>query len=61
MGLALAYQLAGKGMKPLVLERSYLCAGASGRNGGGVRAQWTTPTLIDLAKESIEFMERFAQ
>ena len=61
MGLALAYQLAGKGIKPLVLERSYLCAGASGRNGGGVRAQWTTPTLIELAKESIAFMDRFAQ
>ena len=61
MGLALAWQLAGKGMKPLVLERSYLCAGASGRNGGGVRAQWTTPTLIELAKESIDFMGSFAQ
>jgi sarcosine oxidase subunit beta len=61
MGLALAYQLAGKGQRPLVLERGYLCAGASGRNGGGVRAQWTTPTLIELAKESIDFMGRFAQ
>src|SRR5207245_1490343 len=45
----------------LVLERGYLCAGASGRNGGGVRAQWTTPTLIELAKESIGFMRSFAQ
>ena len=61
MGLALAWHLAGKGQKPLVLERGYLCAGASGRNGGGVRAQWTTPTLIELAKESIAFMDRFAQ
>ncbi len=61
MGLALAWHLAGRGLKPLVLERSYLCAGASGRNGGGVRAQWTTPTLIELAKESIDFMGRFAQ
>ena len=61
MGLALAWHLAGQGQKPLVLERGYLCAGASGRNGGGVRAQWTTPTLIDLAKESITFMDHFAQ
>jgi sarcosine oxidase subunit beta len=61
MGLALAWHLAGQGIKPLVLERSYLCAGASGRNGGGVRAQWTTPTLIELAKESIDFMGHFAQ
>jgi len=62
MGLALAWHLAGEGAgKVLVLERGYLCEGASGRNGGGVRAQWTTPTLIELAKESIAFMGRFAQ
>ncbi len=61
MGLALAWNLAKQGAKPLVLERGYLCAGASGRNGGGVRAQWTTPTLIELARESIDFMGRFAQ
>jgi len=62
MGLALAWNLAGLGAgRILVLERGYLCEGASGRNGGGVRAQWTTPTLIELAKESIDFMGRFAQ
>jgi sarcosine oxidase subunit beta len=62
MGLALAWNLAGAGAgSVLVLERGYLCEGASGRNGGGVRAQWTTPTLIELAKESIDFMGRFAQ
>jgi len=62
MGLALAWNLAGLGAgRILVLERGYLCEGASGRNGGGVRAQWTTPTLIELAKESIDFMARFAQ
>jgi sarcosine oxidase subunit beta len=62
MGLALAWNLAGQGAgKVLVLERGYLCEGASGRNGGGVRAQWATPTLIELAKESIDFMGHFAQ
>ena len=62
MGLALAWQLTGLGAgRVLVLEAGYLCAGASGRNGGGVRAQWMTPALIELAKESIDFMGRFAQ
>ena len=62
MGLALAWNLAGLGERDvLVLERGYLCEGASGRNGGGVRAQWTTPAHIELAKESIDFMARFAQ
>ena len=62
MGLALAWNLAGGGETDvLVLERGYLCEGASGRNGGGVRAQWTTTSHIELAKESIDFMARFAQ
>ena len=62
MGLALAWNLAGGGETDvLVLERGYLCEGASGRNGGGVRAQWTTASHIELAKESIDFMARFAQ
>ncbi|MFL5434960.1 MAG: FAD-dependent oxidoreductase [Myxococcales bacterium] len=62
MGLALAWNLATRGERNvLVLERGYLCEGASGRNGGGVRAQWATPTLVELAKESIDFMAGFAQ
>ncbi len=61
MGLALAYNLAARGETDVVvLEKGYLCAGASGRNGGGVRMQWGTPTLIALAKRSIELMSRFA-
>lgn len=62
MGLALAYNLAQLGRTDVVvLEQGYLCAGASGRNGGGVRAQWGTPTLIGLAKRSIELMKHFAR
>ncbi len=61
MGLALAYELARRGASDvLVLERSYLNAGASGRNGGGVRAQWSTPTLIRLGRRSLELCARFA-
>lgn len=62
MGLALAWNLAEQGETDVVvLEQGYLCAGASGRNGGGVRAQWGTPTLIQLARRSIELMSRFAR
>jgi sarcosine oxidase, subunit beta len=62
MGLALAYFLSELGETDIVvLERGYLCAGASGRNGGGIRAQWGTPTLISLAKRSIELMKTFAR
>ncbi len=62
LGLSLAYHLAKLGQKDVVvLEESYLCSGASGRNGGGVRAQWNTPTNIRLAKRSLALMGSFAQ
>jgi sarcosine oxidase subunit beta len=61
MGLGLAYNLCRRGVTDVVLvERGYLNAGASGRNGGGVRAQWTTPTMIRLARRSLELCEGFA-
>ena len=61
MGLGLAYNLTRRGLREVVvLERGYLNAGASGRNGGGVRAQWSTPTMIRLARRSLELCERFA-
>ncbi len=62
MGLSLAWNLTLQGETDIVvLEQGYLCAGASGRNGGGVRMQWGTPSLIQLAKRSIELMKRFAK
>ncbi len=62
LGLSLAWNLAQRGETDIVvLEKGYLCAGASGRNGGGVRMQWGTPTLITLAQRSIELMKRFAR
>jgi sarcosine oxidase subunit beta len=61
LGLALAYELAARGTTDvLVLEQAYLNAGASGRNGGGVRAQWATPTMIRLARRSLERCRTFA-
>jgi sarcosine oxidase subunit beta len=62
MGLALAYNLARRGVTDVViLEKGYLCHGASGRNGGGVRMQWGTATNIALARRSIELMKGFAR
>jgi len=60
-GLALAYELARRGTTDvLVLDQAYLNAGASGRNGGGVRAQWSTPTMIRLGRRSLERCRTFA-
>jgi sarcosine oxidase subunit beta len=61
LGLSLAYELARRGTTDvLVLDQAYLNAGASGRNGGGVRAQWSTPVMIRLARRSLELCRTFA-
>ena len=61
MGLAIAYHLARAGTtRVVVLDKSYLCGGASGRNGGGVRAQWSSEANIRLMQESIRMCREFA-
>lgn len=62
MGLALAHNLGLHGETDVVvIEKDYLCAGASGRNGGGVRMQWGTASNIELSKRSIALMKSFAR
>jgi len=62
MGLALAYNLAAAGARRVVvLDAHYLAWGASGRNGGGVRQQWSTEMNIRLMQESLEICAGFAQ
>jgi sarcosine oxidase subunit beta len=62
MGLSIAYNLAKHhGVRDvLVVDRSYLCGGASGRNGGGVRAQFSGEENIRLMQESIRICRDFA-
>jgi sarcosine oxidase subunit beta len=61
VGLAIAYNLARRGLEDVVvIERGYLAEGASGRNGGGVRQQWSTELNIRLMQQSVELCRRFA-
>ncbi len=61
VGLSIAYHLARRGLTNIVvIERGYLAEGASGRNGGGVRQQWSTEINIRLMQESVELCRRFA-
>ncbi|MEZ4359203.1 MAG: FAD-binding oxidoreductase [Kofleriaceae bacterium] len=61
VGLSIAYHLAKAGLTDVVvLERGYLAEGASGRNGGGIRQQWSTELNIRLMQESVELCRRFA-
>ncbi len=62
MGLSVAYHLAEQGVRNvIVVDKTYLCGGASGRNGGGVRAQWSSETNVTLMQESIRMCRAFAR
>ncbi len=57
-GCSTAYNLAKKGVKNIVvLDKSYICSGSTGRCGAGVRMQWGTEMNCKIAKKSIEFYE----
>lgn len=58
-GVSIAYNLAKKGLKNIVvIEKGYLASGSTGRCGAGVRMQWGTEMNCAFAKYSIEFFER---
>src|SRR5258706_5755791 len=63
MGLSIAYNLARHHdiHRVTIVDRSYLCGGASGRNGGGVRAQWSSEANVRLMQESIRICRDFAR
>jgi sarcosine oxidase, subunit beta len=61
MGLSVAYHLAERGVTNVtVVDKGYLCGGASGRNGGGVRAQWSSEANVQLMLESMRMCREFA-
>jgi sarcosine oxidase subunit beta len=63
MGLSIAYELSRlPGQRSIVvLDEGYLCGGASGRNGGGVRAQWSDELSVRLMRESLGEFRAFAR
>ncbi|MBW3583721.1 MAG: FAD-binding oxidoreductase [Euryarchaeota archaeon] len=62
IGLGVAYELARRGVTDVVVvDRQHLNFGATARNGGGVRAQWTTKANIELARESIRRFDVLSQ
>lgn len=62
MGLSVAYNLARHfgTTDVLVVDQGYLCGGASGRNGGGIRAQFSSEENIRLMQESLRVCRDFA-
>ncbi|HDO19193.1 MAG TPA: FAD-binding oxidoreductase [Thermoplasmatales archaeon] len=60
-GCSLAYQLAKRGLDVALFERDYICSGATGRCGAGIRQQWSTRENIILAKESVKIFSRLSK
>jgi Glycine/D-amino acid oxidases (deaminating) len=57
-GCAVAYELAMRGVKDIVvIEKNFLASGATGRCGAGVRQQWGTETNAILARDSVKRFE----
>lgn len=58
-GAAIAYNLAKKGMKNIiVVEKRFIASGATGACGAGIRQQWGTEMNCRIAKMSCEFFEK---
>lgn len=54
IGCAIAYNLAKTGVNTLVIEREEIGAGASSRNGGGVRQSARDPRELPLAMHAVK-------
>lgn len=62
IGCGIAYNLAKKGCKNVVLfEKNSLASGATGRCGAGIRQQFGTKMNCILARESIKIFENLSQ
>jgi len=53
IGTATGYYLSKRGLRVLLLEKDYLTAGSTGRCITGIRQQFSTPTTIQTAMESV--------
>ncbi|MDK2795934.1 MAG: hypothetical protein PWQ58_1133 [Archaeoglobaceae archaeon] len=57
-GLGVAYFLAKLGAEVEVFEQKYLLYGASGRNSGGITAQFMDKELIEMALRTMKLYEK---
>lgn len=59
MGTSTAYQLAKRGLRVTLLEKSYLGAGSTGRTGGIIRQHYSIETLARMAHRALRIWENF--
>ena len=60
MGTSIAFHLASrKAGKVLLLEKSYLGAGSTGKSGANIRQHYSHPLLVRMAQSGLRMFERF--
>ena len=61
MGTSIAFHLARrKAGKVLLLEKSHLSAGSSGKSGANIRQHYSHPLLAGMAQSGLRMFERFS-
>lgn len=59
-GASTAYHLARRGLTDVVLlEKETLASGCSGRTGGVIRQHYSTPLVVEIARQARDFFSRF--
>jgi len=58
IGAATGFYLSQRGMKVLLLEKSFLTSGSTGRCITGIRQQFSTPTTIKTSMESVRLFSK---
>jgi sarcosine oxidase subunit beta len=59
MGTATAYHLAQRGVKVILLEKTQLGAGSTGRTGGIIRQHYSIETSARMAQRALKVWENF--
>src|SRR5512143_3524856 len=60
-GASLAFHLARRGVKPIVLEKSFVGAGATGRSSGLVRMHYDVRQDTELAWASFQYFRNWKE
>src|SRR5512144_1868981 len=60
-GTSLAFHLAQRGVKPLVLEKQFVAAGATGRSSGLVRMHYDVRQDAELAWLSFQYFRNWKE
>lgn len=60
-GASLAFHLTQRGVKPIVLEKDFIGAGATGRSSGLVRMHYDVPQDCELAWASFGYFRNWAE